>query len=97
MERVDAKRGADGFDDRSEHRLVARSDRRNVLKAGELRGALLGDEEGEGVRVGGEKGVGSGEKGSQKGGRKRNRSEEKRGKSTAQRSKAVLGSESVVW
>lgn len=57
MKRVDAKRGVDRFDDGCEERLGVGSHGCDVAEAGEVGGALLGDEESEGGGIGGEKSV----------------------------------------
>ena len=60
---MDAKRGVDRFDDGREERLGVGSHGCDVVEAGKVDSALLGDEESEGGGVGGEKSVRRGGKG----------------------------------
>lgn len=54
---MDAERGVVCFDEGSEEGLVVGSHGNEVVEAGELRGAVLRDEESEGVGIGGEESV----------------------------------------
>lgn len=63
VKRVDAKRGVDRFDDGREERLGVGSHGCDVVEAGKVGSALLGDEESEGGGIGGEKSVRRGGKG----------------------------------